>query len=156
MLINASRLWARFSVGPWGLKASLTITTEKWHGHPKHADPVSNSNCGPKGDQWTLTFCCFRYFYFLLLSFWRSWPISFETGGFHFFLNYLSIFVCAGSLVLCRLLSSFGMQASHWGGFSCWGEQAVGAQASVVEARGLTSCGSRNLEHRLNSCGALA
>ena len=29
-------------------------------------------------------------------------------------------------------------------------------QASVVVARGLGSCGSRALEHRLSSCGARA
>ena len=38
---------------------------------------------------------------------------------------------------------------------SC-GAQALGAQASVVVACGLSSCGSRALEHRLSSCGALA
>ena len=31
-----------------------------------------------------------------------------------------------------------------------------GALASVVAARGLNSCSSRALEHRLNSCGAWA
>ena len=31
-----------------------------------------------------------------------------------------------------------------------------GAQASVVAVFGLRSCGSRALEHRLNSCGAWA
>ena len=37
------------------------------------------------------------------------------------------------------LLSSFGAQASRCGGFSC-GAQALGAQASVVTAHGLSSC----------------
>ena len=32
----------------------------------------------------------------------------------------------------------------------------LGVQASVVVARGLSSCGSRALEHRLSSCGARA
>ena len=31
--------------------------------------------------------------------------------------------------------------------------RALGAQASVVVARGLSSCGLRALEHRLSSCG---
>ena len=31
-----------------------------------------------------------------------------------------------------------------------------GARASVVAAHGLSDCGSWALEHRLNSCGALA
>ena len=32
--------------------------------------------------------------------------------------------------------------------------QALGVQASVVVAHGLSSCGLRALEHRLSSCGA--
>ena len=48
------------------------------------------------------------------------------------------------------------MQASHCGGFSCCGAWALGARASVVVARGLSSCGSRALERRLSSCGARA
>ena len=34
------------------------------------------------------------------------------------------------------------------------GARAVGVQASVVVARGLSSCGSWALERRLSSCGA--
>ena len=41
-------------------------------------------------------------------------------------------------------------------GFSCCGAWALGVQASVVVARGLSSCGSRALECRLSSCGARA
>ena len=53
-----------------------------------------------------------------------------------------------------RLLSSCCVWASHCNGFSCYGAQAVGAWASAFVARGLRSCISRALEHRLNSCGA--
>ena len=42
------------------------------------------------------------------------------------------------------------------GGFSCRGARALGTQASVVVALGLSSCGSRALERRLSSCGAQA
>ena len=35
----------------------------------------------------------------------------------------------------------------------CCGPRALGVQASGVVARGLSSCGSRALEHRLSSCG---
>ena len=49
----------------------------------------------------------------------------------------------------------WGAQASHCGGFSC-GARALGAQASVVVARGLSSCDLRALERRLSSCGARA
>ena len=41
-------------------------------------------------------------------------------------------------------------------GSLCCGAQALGAWASVVVARGLSSCGSRALECRLSSCGARA
>ena len=47
-------------------------------------------------------------------------------------------------------------RASHCGSFSCCGAWAVGTQASVVVAHGLSSCGSWALEHRLSSCGAWA
>ena len=49
-----------------------------------------------------------------------------------------------------------GAPASHCGGFSCCGAWALGAWASVVVARGLSSCGSQALEFRLSSCGAQA
>ena len=39
---------------------------------------------------------------------------------------------------------------------SCCGAQALGRQASVVVAHGLSSCGSQALERRLGSCGARA
>ena len=38
----------------------------------------------------------------------------------------------------------------------CCGAQALGVQASVVVARGLSICGSWALECRLSSCGARA
>ena len=49
-----------------------------------------------------------------------------------------------------------GARASHYGGFSCCRAQALGAMASVFVARGLSSCGSQALEHRLSNCGAWA
>ena len=49
-----------------------------------------------------------------------------------------------------------GAWASHCGGFSCCGARALGAQASVVVAHRLSSCGWRALERRLSSCGAWA
>ena len=47
-------------------------------------------------------------------------------------------------------------RASHCSGFFCCGAWALGAQASVVVARGLRSCGSGALECRLSSCGTRA
>ena len=49
-----------------------------------------------------------------------------------------------------------GARASHCGGFSCCGARALVAQASVVVAPRLSSCGSWALDHRLSSCGARA
>ena len=51
----------------------------------------------------------------------------------------------------CRergVLSSSGARASHCGGFSCCRVQALGAQASVVTARGLGHAGSVAVAHR--------
>ena len=42
-----------------------------------------------------------------------------------------------------------GARASHCGGFSCCRARALGAWASVVVALGLSSCGLRAPEHRL-------
>ena len=60
------------------------------------------------------------------------------------FIYLFFIFDCAGSLLLCGLFSSFDerellsncdTQASHCGGFSCWGARALGST-------GFSSCGS--------------
>ena len=56
----------------------------------------------------------------------------------------------AGATLRC------GARASQCGGFFCCGARALGTQASVVVAGGLSSCGSRALERRLSSCGAPA
>ena len=56
----------------------------------------------------------------------------------------------AGATLHCREL------ASYRSGFSCCGARALGAQASGVVARGLSSCGSWALERRLSSCGVRA
>ena len=56
-----------------------------------------------------------------------------------FFLNInLYIYLFWGVLGL-----HCGARASHHGGLSCCGAQALGAQASVVVARGLSSCGTQ-------------
>ena len=49
-----------------------------------------------------------------------------------------------------------GAQASDCSGFSCCGAWALGVWASVVVAHGLSSYGSRAVEHRLSSCGRRA
>ena len=79
-------------------------------------------------------------------------------GNFFFFGCVGSSLLQAGFLQLWRVWAILhcGARASHCGGFSCCGAQALGAWASVVAARRLSSCGSRALEHRLSSCGARA
>ena len=54
----------------------------------------------------------------------------------YLFLSALGLHCCA------RAFSSCGVRASHCGGFSCCGPQALGARASVVVALGLSSCGT--------------
>ena len=46
--------------------------------------------------------------------------------GFFFFLAVLSVRCCSWAF------SSHGEQASHCGGPSCWGAQALGTRVSVV------------------------
>ena len=89
----------------------------------------------------------------------------FTISFFLIYFIYLFIFGCVGSSLLRMGFLSLrrvgatlrcGAQASHCGGFSCCRERTLGAHASVVVARGLSSCGSRALELRLSSCGARA
>ena len=70
---------------------------------------------------------------------------------------YLFIYGCVGSSLLrtgflfiavCGLLIVVASLVAEHG--------ALGACASVVVARGLSSCGLQALEHRLSSCGAQA
>ena len=50
-----------------------------------------------------------------------------------------------------------GARASHCGGLSCCEAQVLDAQASLVAARGLSSCSTRALEHAgFSSCGMRA
>ena len=73
---------------------------------------------------------------------------------FYFWLCW--VFVAAHGLSLVAASLRCGARASNCGGFSCCGARALGAQASVVVAHGLSSCGLQTLECRLSSCGARA
>ena len=56
----------------------------------------------------------------------------------------LSLVVASGVFSLLRSTLRYGARASHCSGFSCCGARALGAQASVVVARGLScsvACG---------------
>ena len=92
--------------------------------------------------------------------------LSRKSRFFFFSINLFILFLAALGLRCCALaflwLRTAGAtlrcsaRASHRGGFSCCGARALGTQALVVVVRGLSSCGSQALEHRLSSCGAQA
>ena len=73
---------------------------------------------------------------------------------------YLFIFKFIIYLFIYLFMAVLGLRcyawASHCGGFSCCGAQALGAWASVVVAHGLSICGLWALERRLSSCGTRA
>ena len=71
---------------------------------------------------------------------------------FFFWLHWVFVAVHG----LSPVAASGGYSLLQCAGFSCCGALALGMQASVVVARGLSSCGSRVLECRLSSCGARA
>ena len=82
------------------------------------------------------------------------------------FKKVLFLFGCVGSSLLRAGFLQLqqvgatlhcGVRASHCGGFSCCGAQALGAQASVVAAHGLSSCGAWALGCAgFSSCGSQA
>ena len=77
----------------------------------------------------------------------------------YLFLAALGLHCCAQAFSSCGERGATlhcGARASHFGGFSCCGARVLGARASVVVARRLSSCGSQALEHRLSSCGPRA
>ena len=84
------------------------------------------------------------YFSFLkkLFIYWLHWVFIVVRG--------LSLVAVSGGLHFVALRGLLIAVASHCG------TQALGARASVVVARWLSSCGSQALERRLSSCGAWA
>ena len=85
---------------------------------------------------------CLNLFILFFIYFWLCWVFVAARG--------LSLVAARGATLRC------GERASHCSGFSCCRARALGVWASVVAARGLSSCGSRALECRLSSCGARA
>ena len=82
-------------------------------------------------------FCLFIYLFIYL---WLHWVFVAACG--------LSLVAASGGYSYLRC-TGFSL-----GGFSCCGVWALGVRASVVVARGLSSCGSQALEHRLSSGGS--
>ena len=74
----------------------------------------------------------------------------------YLFLAVLGLCCCTRAFSSCGERVHCGARASHCGGFSCCGAWALGAWASVVVARKISSCGLQALERRLSSCGARA
>ena len=71
----------------------------------------------------------FKKIYLFIIYFWLCWVFTAA--------RQLSLVVASEGY------SSLQCAASHCGGFSCCGARALGARASVVVARGLSSCGAR-------------
>ena len=98
------------------------------------------------------------------------WRVGTVTCFFFFFLFLINLFICfyiwlCWVFIAVRGLSlveaSRGYSSLQCVGFSLswllllW-SRALGVQAAVVVAHGLSSCGSQALEHRLSSCGTQA
>ena len=87
-------------------------------------------------------------------------------GGVIYLFIYLYLFMAALGLCCCaRAFSSCGERGLLFVvvrgllivvASLCCRAQALGTRAAVVVARGLSSCVSGALEHRLSSCGAWA
>ena len=86
---------------------------------------------------------------------------------FYLFIFYKFIYLFLATLGLCCCTQAFSSCSKRGllflavcgllcSGFSCCGARAPGTRASVVAARGLSSCGSQALECRLSSCGSRA
>ena len=97
----------------------------------------------------------------------RAWDAPFASSlqsAFLKFIYLIYVFLAALGLRCCaQAFSSCGERGLLFVvvhglliAVASRGAQALGARASVVVARGLSSCGSRALERRLSSCGARA
>ena len=77
--------------------------------------------------------------------------------NFHYFfqLNYSCLLMSFIYLFIYLFMALLGLCCCTWTS-SCCGARVLGAQASVVVARGLSSCGSQALERRLSSCSTRA
>ena len=88
-------------------------------------------------------FCSFLFILFIYFN---------KFIYFYFWLRW--VFVAAHGLSVVAARGSYSLlwcAGFPLGGFSCYRAQALGVQASVVVARGLSSCGSWALERRLGS-----
>ena len=130
--------------GARSLAVAFENSSPAWrdfHADNKHRPGKSQLQCKTLYSSLSLLFFMFSCFFFgLHWVFVAEHKISLvaASGGY------------SGATLRC------GAWASHCSGFSCWRSRALGTQASVVVAHGLSSCGSQALEHRLSSCGARA
>ena len=88
-----------------------------------------------------------------------SFKVTFKLPSIYLFIYFGLCWVFAGLSFSCTkqgLLSSCSARASHCGGFSCCGAQALEHMGSVVGASRLQSTGSIVVAHRLRcspACG---
>ena len=88
---------------------------------------------------------------FSFFFFFKNLSFLFIYVFIYFWLRWVFVAVHGLSLVAAGATLRCGVWASHCRGFSCCGARALGVWASVVVARGLSSCGSWALELRLSS-----
>ena len=89
------------------------------------------------------------------------WAASFFLFFLNLFTFHFYLFLAALGLCCCpRTFSSCGERGLLFvpvcGLLIAVASWALGAPASVVVVHGLSTCGSRALEHRLSSCGVWA
>ena len=111
--------------------------------------------------EFQVTFVIFAVLYFLEVSR-QDLQLFFKKKGYLFtyilFLPVLGLCSCTRAFSSC---SEWSCSSLWCAGFSLWWllllqSTVLGAWASVVVARGLSSCGSQALECRLSSCGERA
>ena len=82
---------------------------------------------------------------YISLFLFKFFVIFIYLAVFDLFLFYFLNFGCAESSLLLRLLIAVASLVAE--------QELQGSRASVVAVRGLRSCSSRTLEHRLSSYG---
>ena len=83
-------------------------------------------------------YLCYLTLFFIVFRFYDIYLCYFY---YYFCLWWVLVAALGLSLLVASVSCSSCAQASHCNGFSCWGAWALGARASVVVARELSSCG---------------
>ena len=163
ILTVEANFWSFLTLSPIIFATAEPLQKKQWKRKQTHlgrrekaldyisGDLCSDSSTELRTQMWCrlsrkLFFCWFGWFFnkfiYLFACFWLHWVFVAARGLLQLWR--------AGATLRC------GARASHCGGFSCCRARALGMRASVVVARGLSSCGSLALEHSLSSCGTWA